>query len=51
MIAKIYRLHQIPLPNAHQEVMNKAVRVLQKVAEDKNAKIIQQNLLTFMENN
>ena len=45
MIAKIYRLHQIPLPNAHQEVMNKAVRVLQKVAEDKNAKIIQQNKL------
>ena len=43
MVAKIYRLHQIPLPKGHQELMNKAVRALQKVSEDKNAKIIQQN--------
>ena len=49
MVAKIYRLHQIPLPKGHQELMNKAVRALQKVSEDKNAKIIQQNLLNFKE--
>ena len=29
--------------------MNKAIRALQKVSEDKNAKIIQQNLLNFKE--
>ena len=49
MNAKIYRLHQIPPPKGHQELMNKAVRALQKVSEDKNAKIIQQNLLNFKE--
>ena len=49
MVAKIYRLHQIPLPKGHQELMNKAIRALQKVSEDKNAKIIQQNLLNFKE--
>ena len=50
MIAKIYRLHQIPLPDGHLEVMDKAIRFLQKISEDKNAMIIQKNLLNFMGN-
>ena len=47
--ARTFRLHQIPIPDEHMERMKKAVNLLGKISDDKNAKILQQKLIRFKE--
>ncbi len=47
--ARVYRLHQIPLPNEHLERMKKAVELLGKAVDDPNVKSIQTKLMHFLQ--